>query len=610
MDLNKIENKLQSDDYSNVVLKSSHWKQQLDDTIELYLKVPNEDLLHIFRVKAGMESKARGLTGWYGISASTFGQKLGALAKLYRVTGDYRLKEKALYLADEWVRCVDLSDRLLENDTYVYDKLMGGLLDLYEYLGYEKAKIYLSKLSDYAIFHFKRGIKRDGLQDAGLWNNGMIEWYTLPENLYRAYFATGDEKYRRFAEEWDYDYLWDKLNGRDFHIGPRHAYSHVNCLSSAARAYQATGNELYLSAMKIAYDEITTRHCFATGGYGPAECLFGEQEGYLGNSLKSTWDASFHGDAMYTNFSGDRVARSDAWGSCEVSCCSWAVFKLCNYLIRYTGEAHYGAWAERLLYNGMGGQLPIQADGKVMYYAGYFLDGAVKTVEDRRLQEGGQTFEWQCCTGTFPQNVAEYANMLYYTDPNGVYVCQYLPSFFMWEKDGVPVRIENYSMFPEESRVRLRVSTERSVSFRLQLRVPSWATAENSLYLNGHRMETELVPDQWVYVDRYWSGEETVEADFPFSLRFDAVDAQNPDIVVLSYGPLVLATDQMTQLVGDTERPEDWIHPMEGELLAFQTVPGHVAGYDFLTRRFTPYYKIGSMKWYYLYNRIKPVCAK
>jgi DUF1680 family protein len=213
---------------------------------------------------------------------------------------------------------------------------MGGLLDLYEYLDYERARGYLSRLTDYAIAHFKRDIKRDGLQDAGLWKNNMIEWYTLPENLYRAYFATGDEKYRCFAEEWDYDYLWDKLNGRDFHIGPRHAYSHVNSLSSAARTYQATENERYLSAIKIAYDEITARHCFATGGYGPAECLFGEKEGYLGDSLKSTWDVSFHGDAMYTNFSGDQVARSDAWGSCEVSCCTWAVFKLCNYLLRFT----------------------------------------------------------------------------------------------------------------------------------------------------------------------------------------------------------------------------------------------------------------------------------
>ena len=33
----------------------------------------------------------------------------------------------------------------------------------------------------------KVDIKRDGLQDSGLTSTDMIEWYTLPENLYRAY---------------------------------------------------------------------------------------------------------------------------------------------------------------------------------------------------------------------------------------------------------------------------------------------------------------------------------------------------------------------------------------------------------------------------------------
>jgi DUF1680 family protein len=606
MNSKKPANRIHSANYSNVALKNSHWKKQMDDTIELYLNIPNEDLLHIFRAKAGAESGARGLTGWYGANASTFGQKLAAFAKWYRVTGDYRLKEKALYLAEEWAKCVDRSDALLINDTYVYDKLMGGLLDLYEYLGYEKAPVYMSKLTDYAIAHFKRDIKRDGLQDAGLWNNNMIEWYTLPENLYRAYRATGDEKYRSFAREWDYDYLWDKLNNRDFRIGPRHAYSHVNCLSSAALAYGDTGDERYLSAMKTAFEEITAHHTFATGGYGPAECLYAEKESYLGDSLKSTWDVTLKGEAMYTNFGGGRVARSDAWGSCEVSCCAWAVFKFCNYMLQYTGEARYGDWVEKLLYNGTGGQLPIGPDGKVMYYANYFLDGAIKTVEDRRIQDGGHAFEWQCCTGTFPQDVAEYANMLYYSDDNGIYVSQYLPSVFKWEKDGAGIEIENYSLFPEESRVKLRVSLDRSVAFRLSLRVPSWATADNSLSLNGTRLELEMTPNQWVCVERTWKDGDILTVDFPYTLRFEAVDANSADIVALSYGPLVLATDRMTRFIGDAARPEEWIRPVEGEPFAFVTDRGHVAGYDFLTRKFTPYYKIGAMKWYYMYNRIKP----
>ncbi|MNO39516.1 hypothetical protein D3C76_296480 [compost metagenome] len=592
--------------YSKVSLKNSHWKRQQDETIEMYLGIADDDLLHIFRTQAGIASEAEGLSGWYGAGASTFGQKLGAFAKLYRVTGDYRLKEKALRLADGWIACADQSPVIFDNDTYVYEKLLGGFLDLYEYLGYERVVPYLKRLTEAAMSRFKQDIARGGLQDYELWSNHMIEWYTLPENLYRAYQLTGDEQFKTFAEVWDYDYLWDKLNSRDFQIGPRHAYSQVNSLSSAARAYEVTGDERYLSAMKIAYDELTAHHIFATGGYGPAECLFTEKEGYLGDSLKSTWDSTLS-SLTYTNFSGTEVTRNDTWGSCEVSCCAWAVFKFCNYLLQYTGEAKYGDWVEKLLYNGTGAQLPVKPDGKVMYYANYFLDGAVKTVEDRRLQEGGHNFEWQCCTGTFPQDVAEYANMLYYHNEDTLYVTQYLPSKVSWSTGGSSVTVENYSLYPEEEGpVKLRISTVQDMEFGLKLRVPSWATGANYIRINGVPLDTAVVPGEWAAVSRRWRDGDIVEIGYPFQLYFRAVDRVNPGIAALSYGPMVLAADKMTRFIGDIAVPEAWIHPVEGMPYTFETDRGHVAAYEHLTRTFRPYYKIGEMQWYYMYNQIQP----
>ncbi|MEJ8304142.1 beta-L-arabinofuranosidase domain-containing protein [Saccharibacillus sacchari] len=635
--MNKVKNKaadrLQGFHYRRVKLGEGHWKKQRDETVETYLAIPDERLLHIFREKAGLNPEGHGLTGWYGAGASTFGQKLGAFAKLYLVTGDERLKDKALRLADGWADCADASDKLYEHDTYVYDKLMGGLLDLYEYLGYERARIHLQKLTEAAASTFKRDIKRDGLQDAGLWTNRMIEWYTLPENLYRAYQLTGEERFAEFAKEWDYDYLWDKLLAGDFRIGPRHAYSQVNSLSSAARAYEATGDERYLNAMKIAYELITTRHIFATGGYGPAECLFTDAEGYLGDSLKSTWDAS-RASLTYTNFTGNEVTRDDTWGSCEVSCCAWAVFKLCHYLLRFTGEAKYGEWAEKMLYNGTGAQLPVEPGGKVMYYANYFLDGAIKTTEDRRLQEGGQSFEWQCCTGTFPQDVAEYANMLYYREEENLYVSQYLPSSVQWTVGAHEVHVTNVSAFPEkESPVVFRigidavdsknadsksvnskngsseVSADVRAAFTLNLRIPDWADGA-SVRINGEPQPISAVPGQWATVERNWQHGDRVELRLPFTLRFRPVDRVSPDVAALSYGPLVLAADSMTRFIGDASAPADWIRPSDeesaGAPYVFRTVPGHVAGYAHLTRTFEPYYRIPAMRWTYMYNRISP----
>jgi hypothetical protein len=176
-----------------------------------------------------------------------------------------------------------------------------------------------------------------------------------------------------------------------------------------------------------------------------------------------------------------------------------------------------------------------------------------------------------------------------------------------WVKDGLKITLENYSQYPEvEGPVKLRISLEGSVEFGLKLRVPAWATGLNSLKINGEQAETAIMPGEWISVSREWSEGDLVELDYPFPLYFRAVDAVNPAISALSYGPLVLAADKMTRFIGETADPSGWIHPVAGEPYSFETDKGHVAGYAHLTRSFRPYYKIGEMQWYYMYNVIQP----
>ncbi|MDO4293577.1 MAG: glycoside hydrolase family 127 protein [Eubacteriales bacterium] len=597
-----METKLQNFGYRDVELKESHFKAQRDGLIETYLAIPNDDLLHYFRQVAGLVEEDGGLEGWYGNNACTFGQKLGAFARLYLVTGDVRLKDKALALADGWGVCAAASQAVIDvNDTYVYDKVMGGFADMLEYLQYEPARDYLRRLTKSAMERFQREVPRDGLQTM---SPSMIEWYTLPEQLYRAYVLTGEELYLTFAGEWDYPYFWDKLLKRDFQIGPRHAYSHVNCLSSAAMAWQVTGEQRYLEAMRIAYDEILQNHTFATGGYGPAETLFPDEEGYLGDSLKAAWDTDKRHET-YVNFGNSVRGRDDKWGSCEVSCCSWAVFKLCNYLLTFTGEAKYGDWAEKLLYNGCGGQPPITGEGKVMYYADYFINGGFKSTEDGRTHGDGCSFEWQCCTGTFPEDVAEYANMLYYRDETGLYVSQYLPSRVAFAIGGEKVSLENTSAYPKEKQLRFVLHSTAPVHFALRFRVPAWAAGKNSVRINGQTVDAAALPNSWLVLERTWQEQDVVEIDFAFTLRLEAADAYSPRVAALCYGPLVLVCNKMSLLDADMAHPEEWLEPIEkeGYSFAFRTKPGHVKPFHRLVREFYPYYEVPEKEWYYMYNR-------
>ena len=301
------------------------------------------------------------------------------------------------------------------------------------------------------------------------------------------------------------------------------------------------------------------------------------------------------------------VDRDDQWGSSEVSCCSWAVFKICNYLLTLTGKAEYGDWAEKLLINGTGGQLPITQDGNVMYYADYFINGGMKTTEDGRLQWNGASFEWQCCTGTFPQDVAEYNNMLYYHGKDGLYISQYLPSEVSFAVSGVSVKLENTSFYPKEKEIHfvVHMSEMKSVTASLHFRVPSWAKGQNSVYINGIESELKAQPDQWLTIEREWKNNDTVTLEYEFLLRFEKVDEYATDVAALCYGPVTLVCNKMSLFEGNLERPQDWIEPVQidGYSFGFRTKPGHVKPYAHLTRTFYPYYEVPEKEWYYMYNR-------
>ncbi len=595
--------KLHSADYQGVTLLDSSFRSQRDHIIELYLRTPaTEDVLHPLRKRAGLPTQAKGMPGW----GPSIGQYMAAFAKLYRNTGDRRIYDKCMDLFHGWAECVDADDKVLDNGTYMFDKILGGLVDMYEYMGVTEVKDYILRLTQRAHESFDTSIPRDGLQDGRM--KGQIEWYTLPENLYRAYQLFGDEIYKDFADEWLYDYMWGKIRKGEKDIGPRHAYSQVNSLSSAAQAYIVSGDPQFLEVIEKAYQEITEHHTYATGGYGPAETLFGEDEGYLGNALLTTWDRHYKSGEgiVYKNFAGGRVARSDAWGSCEVSCCAWAVFKICNYLLRLTGDAKYGEWAERMLVNGTLGQPPITEKGQVLYYASYFADGAIKSYDDRRLQWLGQNFVWQCCTGTFPNDVAEYANMVAYFDDQGVNISQLIPAQIAFEHAGQKITVVSDADFPAKPMAHMVIHTGKPVSFALRIRVPAWAKNGNTVKVNGEVIDVPCAPSTWLELEREWQEGDEVQVDMPYALSFKAVDPQHPDLVALVWGPMVLACDEMTILVGDREHPEEWIKPVEGEENVFETLPGHSGVYEFICRTFRPYYEIGLMKWYYMYNYIYP----
>ena len=504
-------------DHRGVTLLPSRFLNRINDAIDfLGGELSIDTILRGFRQRAGLPAPGDRLDGWATkTTEATFGQWVSALARLGQSRNDPLLQQRAIDLVAGWTETVPNGN--VAAGTYGYEKYVQGLVDVAKYAGYTPALDTLLATTRWASATFDRSRTPATPQDRdGRKPNGTLEWYTLPENTYRAYQMTGNQEFRDFAALWHYDSYWDTFldppaAGQPWTSVPTllHAYSHVNTLSSAAMVYEVTGDERYLTIIRNAYRWLRETQTYATGGYGPGEYTV-PNDGTLGSSIE--W-------------------RSD---TAETGCGTWAGFKLTTYLMRHTGEAFYADWAERLLYNGIGATLPVQIDGRHTYYSDYRL-GAQAT----RLWHWDH---WACCSGTYFQDLAHLYDMIYLLDGQGPLVSLFVPSELTFKHNGQPVTLRQETLFPQRTTTKLTVNVPAPVDMALRVRVPGWSRGM-TFTVNGAATDVAATAGQWATIERTWAPGDVVEIELGAGLTLEAVDQWHPKRAALLYGPVVLAQE-------------------------------------------------------------------
>lgn len=562
-------------DYKGVTLDNGFLRRQFDEVRNDYLRIPNDDLLKGFRSRAGLPAPGVDLGGWYTDDVGNiFGQILSGLSRMHAATGDAACKEKVVELIHEWGKCLGpdgypFYTRRAFVGCYTYDKLVGGLVDSYVYCGDKEALTYLSTITDWAEKNLNRS--RDYANADGEWStraNGA-EWYTLSENLYRAYLATGETRYKEFAKLWEYTEYWDLFanNGDIFGTRPNgqktasyHAYSHVNTFSGAAAAYLITGETHYLETLKNAYTFLQGTQCYATGGYGPNELL--QPHDQVVSLMKET-DRSF-----------------------ETQCGSWAAFKMSKYLMSFTGDAKYGDWIERLVYNGIGASIPTGPYGHTFYYSTYRIG---KEPPSKSYYGAA----WPCCAGTRPEAVADYNDLIYFKDDNNLYVNLYTPSTMRCNN----VIVQQRTRFPETDTAEFLIVVKKPTVFGMNLRMPSWLAGPMKATINGKPVALNTGSRHWATIKREWKSGDKLSVRLPMKLWLSAMDAEKSSPAAVMYGPVVLvfrspASDPTAKI--DFNNLERSLVPSPGESLTY-----HLASdLNVLAR---PFYQFKEGEPYYLY---------
>jgi DUF1680 family protein len=505
--------------YGDVSIDSPLHEEQLHETHAVLMGLSDDSLLKPFRAMIGQPAPGEEMGGWYKYDpnydwhtfdigfapAAHFGQWVSALARAYAITGSPAAREKVIRLNKLYAQVI--AGEFYENNrfpAYCYDKLVCGLIDSHKYVGDPDAFAILDKTTDTAMQH----LPKHAIEHGTSWRPGKDEsfnWdesYTMPENLFLAHQRGAGERYKALGIQYLNDTFFDRLAAGQNDFAGRHAYSHVNSLSSAMQAYFTLGSEKHLRAAKNGFDMLLAQS-FVTGGWGPDEQLRPTGSPDIYNSLSNT----------HSGF--------------ETPCGSYAHFKVTRYLTRVTGESRYGDSAERMMYNTILGAKPLAADGRTFYYSDYNFKGS-KVYSPHR---------WPCCSGTMPQVAADYRINTYLRDPRGVYVNLYIPSTVRWTHDGAQVALTQKSEYPYDSHVQFEVKTSKPAEFAVNLRIPSW-TEKASIAVNGKREAAQA--GSFARLQRQWKNGDHIDVELPLTTRLEAVDPQHPETVALMSGPLVL----------------------------------------------------------------------
>jgi len=328
--------KLSAFSYSEVKLTGGPLRSQQERIHASYLGLDEDRLLKVYRQRAGLHAPGKDMGGWYDAEGFGPGQVLGqiisGLSRFYCSTGDVATQAKVKRLVEGFAATIDSEGYCfpcLKSSTsypcYTLDKIMIGLEDAHNFAGVSSSLDALERCIAGAIRYLPlRAYERfEAPRQANI-----DESYTLPENLFYACELTRNNDYRELAKKYLMDRTYfDPLSRGENVLPGLHAYSHVNALCSAARAYLVLGETKYLEAIRNAWEMIEETQSYASGGWAPNEEFVVPNKGLLGESLTKT-----HAHV-------------------ETPCGAYAHFKLARYLLRFTGEARYGDGLERVLYN-------------------------------------------------------------------------------------------------------------------------------------------------------------------------------------------------------------------------------------------------------------------
>jgi DUF1680 family protein len=171
-------------------------------------------------------------------------------------------------------------------------------------------------------------------------------------------------------------------------------------------------------------------------------------------------------------------------------------------------------------------------------------------------------FDTACCPSNLARLIPQVPGLMYSHDEDEIYVTLYGSNSTAIELKTGKVRIQQKANYPFEGHIALTLHPEKSQSFALKLRIPTWARANQFVpgklysYVGEERAQWELqvngkivkpdIEKGFAAIHRTWNPGDKVTLTLPMPVRFNTATEQveaDRGRIAVTRGPLVYCAE-------------------------------------------------------------------
>ena len=278
------------------------------------------------------------------------------------------------------------------------------------------------------------------------------------------------------------------------------AYEMMSCYEGLLELYRITGEPTYLKSAEMAVQNIIETEINVAGSGTAFECF------YHGSQRQT--DPTYH--TMET-------------------CVTFTWIKLCNNLLRLTGNPKYADQIEKSVYNALMASMKFDGSQIAKYSP---LEGMRHEGE----QQCGMHIN--CCNANGPRAFTLIPKMALMTSGNEIFINLYSQSSASIQLNPKnKVTLSQTTTYPESGQVEISIQPDKPEIYTLSLRIPEWSN-QTSISVNGSPVEGIHI-GTYCKIKREWKKDDRVVLNLDMFGRMITLNGHQ----ALLRGPVLLARD-------------------------------------------------------------------